>query len=562
MKTIWARQTFTEGIAAAPAVVVREQVLTPEKAMSGTAQDEAERFARAVGRVCAELTELAGQHEIFAAHCELAQDPALADEVREKISRDGCNAEWALVQTIEEYVTVFSAMEDEYMRARGADIADVGKRMLKALKGIDDSPLAELSEDAVIVARDLAPSDFAQLDLTHVRGFLTREGGVTSHVAIIARNYGIPALVGVGEALDAVQDGTMLAFDAQTGEIVLEPDAAALARFTQKREQAAREQALLRQEEGLPAVTLDGRQVQLYANVGSLEEIRLAAPRAEGVGLFRTEFLYMQSDHFPTEDEQFAAYREAAQQLQGRELIIRTLDIGGDKKLSYCDLSGEENPFLGYRAIRICLQQPDIFRTQLRAILRASVYGDVKIMYPMLTSVEELTQANDCLHACMRELDAEGVGYDRAIRAGMMIETPAAVMLAEEFAKRVSFFSIGTNDLTQYMLAADRGNQKVAALYDPMHPAVLRSIDRVARAAHAAGIPVGMCGEFAGNKKAALLLLGLGLDELSMSPGAIAGVRHILRGARMERAQALAERVLACAGKEEVLRLLEEADAV
>lgn len=557
MKTIWAERTFTEGVAAAPALVIREQQLEPERMPRGNEAEEIGRFERAVKYVCRELEVLAQQHEVFAAHSELAQDSALAEEIVDKIKQEACNAEWALVQVIQSYAAVFSTMEDEYMRARGVDIEDVGKRLLRALKGIEEAPVLHLEQPAIVVARDLTPSDFVRLDLAQVKGFLTREGGVTSHVAIIARNYGLPALVGVGAALEEIRDGLPLVFDAQTGEIVLEPDAQTFARFSQKQEALAQRKTLLLQEEGLPAVTQDGVRTLLCANVGRTDEVGAAAARAEGVGLFRTEFLYMDSDHFPTEEEQFLAYRDAAQQLQGKELIIRTLDIGGDKKLSYFDLSGDENPFLGYRAIRICLQKPEVFRTQLRAILRASAYGNVKLMYPMIAQLEELEQANAHLRACMQELDERGEPYDPDIAVGIMIETPAAVLLAEELAKRVSFFSIGTNDLTQYILAADRGNAKISALYDPLHPAVLRSIDRVVRAGHAAGIHVGMCGELAGDQKAAQLLLGLGLDELSMSVGVIPSVRHTLRSARASEARELAERVLCCTKKEQILQQLE-----
>lgn len=558
MQKLKAARCFTTGIALAPAFLVREQDYS---AAQTTIQDEdAEllRFQNAVQEVVGELTDLAERDEIFAAHLELVQDPSIAEEVSAAITDDKKNAELAVEEVIASYAQIFDQMDDEYMRARSADIRDIGKRLMLKLKGLEDSRLSGINERCIIIARDLTPSDTANMNLSYVSGFITEEGGVTSHVAIMAKSLGIPALVGVSGIIDAVSDGVFVAMDAKTGEIVVSPDEGTLATFRAALEAQRHYHESLKAAIHFPAQTADGRKVQIFANVGGLSDIDHALEQgAMGVGLFRTEFLYMENSHFPTEEEQFQVYADAARRMGERTLIVRTLDIGGDKQLPYFTFDPEENPFLGYRAIRLCLGDPKLFKTQLRALLRAAVFGNLHIMYPMMVCMEELNEAQTLLNTCKEELRAEGQVFQENIKVGMMIETPASVLMADRFARHVDFFSIGTNDLTQYVLAADRGNQKLSYLYDSFRPPVLQAIQTVISAGHAAGIPVGMCGEFASDPRAFAVLLGMGLDEFSVSAGKIPELKLLLQNLTNADAAALASRVLSLDTTDEVMRCIE-----
>lgn len=530
MKRIHAHKTFTDGVAIAPIFVYVPENLTPDHLTVTDPEGECGRFDAAIEAAAADLMALSAGNEILAAHAELVQDPELRQAVHTRIEENGMNAEWALAETIESFSQLFLQMEDEYMRAREADIRDVGVRLMRLLKGHHGCNLSSITEPVIVVAKELLPSDTVQMRLERIAGFITQEGGPAGHVAIIAKSHGIPALVGVDGILQEVRDGMIAAMDAGTGEIVLCPDAETLQCYSLRKEEQSRRRERLFETADLASCTTDGRTVQLCANVGSIDDIRaMNAYHPDGVGLFRTEFLFMGSDRLPTEEQQFDVYREAAQLLGDRELIIRTLDIGGDKPLSYFEIGKEANPFLGFRAIRLCLDREDIFRTQLRAILRASALGNLKIMYPMIVNAAELDAANDLLATCKEELRQEGIAFNEGIRVGMMIETPASVIMADVFATKVDFFSIGTNDLTQYVLSADRGNERVAHLYDPFDPAVLRSIARVITEGHRAGISVGMCGELAGDPRAFRILLGMGLDEFSMSAVSIPKIKAILR---------------------------------
>ena len=547
---------FTSGVALAPAVVLQEQTCTASHSPATEKDAELDRFRQAREAVAAELAGLAKTNEIFAAHLELVQDPTIEQEVTDAIFNDGKNAEWAVEDVLAAYAALFDQMDDAYMRGRAADIRDIAKRLLRKLKGRQDDRLSGITSHCILVARDLAPSDTAKMNPQYDDGFLTEEGGVTSHVAIMAKNLGIPALVGVRGILDAVQTGVPIAMDAASGEIIVAPDEKETARYRTLLEQQRQQREKMAAAVELPSKTADGRALRLYANVGSLPEIDAAlACGASGVGLFRTEFLYMENSHFPTEEEQYEVYAAAAQRMGERELIIRTLDIGGDKQLPYYTFDPEDNPFLGYRAIRFCLGNRDLFKTQLRALLRASVWGNIRIMFPMLVSPAELEEATSLLECCKAELRAEGQPFDEKIQVGMMIETPASVLLADRFASRVDFFSIGTNDLTQYLLAADRGNRKLSSLYDPFHPAVLHAIQAVIAAGHRAGIPVGMCGEFAGDPAAFSILLGMGLDEFSVSARRIPELKQRLQKISEAEAQQLAESVLSCDTAAEAKRL-------
>ncbi|MCI8567157.1 MAG: phosphoenolpyruvate--protein phosphotransferase [Lachnospiraceae bacterium] len=560
MKTINVKRTASKGVVMGKAYVVKRPDLSADRSMISDSMVEKEvaRYEAAIEAAKADLSVLAETNAIFGAHLELVQDPTLYDGVIDKIKDEKKNAELSLEETVDMFAAIFADMDDEYMRERGSDMKDVGKRLMCKLKGVEDSALSGITEKVIVVAQDLAPSDTAVMNLEYVLGFITQEGGVTSHVSIMARNLNLPALVGVEGILEDVAMGDEIAMDAKNGTIIVNPDEAAKAEYAQKMEAFQKREKELAEISLLPAETPDGKTVELFANVGNIEDIKNALPHhIDGIGLFRTEFLYMENDHFPTEEEQFAVYKEAAELLEGKEVIIRTLDIGGDKELSYFDFGKEENPFLGYRAIRVCLDKEDVFKTQLRALLRAGAYGNVRIMYPMIISVEELDRANELLAICKEELRAEGKEFNEDIVVGMMIETPASVVLADDFASRVGFFSIGTNDLTQYTLAVDRGNKKISHMYNSFHPAVLRNIKRTIDAGHAAGIKVGMCGEFASDPKALPVLLGFGLDEFSMSAGAVSEVKAELRSTSYAEAQELADKVAKCAYVKEIDALLE-----
>lgn len=546
MKEITVEKTSSNGIAIGKALIFTKEAYeaTDYEILAEDKSAEKEKFVAAVEKAAEELTELAQSSEIFEAHLMLVNDDMLRQSVIDKVEQENKNIEQALDKVCEEYYEVFRTMEDEYMRERAADIVDIRNRLMRILQNKPESDLSTLKEPVIIIAKDLTPSDTATMSLEKVLGFITQEGGVTSHVSIMAKSMGIPALVGVEGILKEITTSKEIIMDAGKGKIFIDPDSEMKERYRklqEKYEEEVRELALL---EGKEAVTTDGRSVLLYANAGNVEDVeRAAAQKVYGIGLFRSEFLYMENSHFPTEEEQFEVYKKAAV-LAKEELTIRTLDIGGDKSLSYFEFEKEENPFLGWRAIRISLTMKDIFKEQLRAILRASAFGKVRIMYPMIISVEELEEANRILLECKNELDKEKKEYDRQIKVGMMMETPASVMLAEELAARVDFFSIGTNDLTQYILAVDRGNKKISKLYNSCHPAVLKAIAHIIKAAHKQDIPVGMCGEFAGDIKAAKLLLGMGLDEFSMSLGQINRVKKVILETSREEAEKYAATVL------------------
>ncbi len=548
MEVIKVEKSTSRGIAIAPAYLYRMPELSPEAApadeeaerkqfapageaavrerfTSIAETEEMNRFAVAKEAVLKDLRALAEQNEIFAAHAEIAADILLQEGVEDRIKNEGMTAQQAVSATVEEHAAILEGLDDAYLKERGADVRDIGKRYLAKLKGVALPDLGSLPEPVIVVAKELYPSELVNIDTARIKGILTEAGGVTSHAFVIAKSLGIPMLVGAAGILLKVSEGDMICMDAGTGQIVVRPDAACVQAYKQKK--AADEAA---EEDGktlrnTPAVTKDGKRILLCANVGNVRDIEAALPmNIDGIGLFRTELLYMENTHFPTEEEQFAVYKKAAE-LMPQELTIRTLDIGGDKELSYYKWDKEENPCLGWRGIRILLDKKELFKEQLRAILRAGAYGHVRMMFPMIISLEELREAKALVAECKEELRAAGIPFDEAMQIGMMIETPAAVLLAEEFAKEADFFSIGTNDLTQYLLAVDRGNTNVSEKFDYFHPAVTKAIGQVIAAGHAAGIQVGMCGEMAGDPKAVTLLLELGLDAFSMSAGCIDEVR-------------------------------------
>ncbi len=530
MKQLQVEKTASRGIAVAPVYYYQEPDLTPEDRGISEEQvsGELEKFENARKCVMEELGQLAKTSEIFAAHQEIAGDFMLQDSVCTRIRTQGKNAQLALTESIEEIANLFAGMDDEYMRERAADVRDVGKRLAARLKGKKLPDLGSLQEECIVVARDLYSSDTVKMNAHFVRGIITQEGGVTSHVSILAKMMNIPILVGVQGILEQVRDGSLVCMDAEEGSIVIDPEDEVQKQYLEKKAAYERERELLLALRGKPAVTKAGKRISLCANVGNVEDVRQALPVGiDGVGLFRSEFLYMERDHFPTEEEQFQVYKEAAELIPS-ELTIRTLDIGGDKELPYFSFEKEENPFLGWRAIRISLELREQFKEQLRAILRASAFGHVRIMFPMIISLWELGEGRALVEECKKELREEGIAFDENIEVGMMIETPASVLQAHAFAREADFFSIGTNDLTQYLLAVDRGNKKVANRYDFMHPAVLQAIRQVIEAGHTAGIKVGMCGEMAGDTGAVPTLLEMGLDEFSMSAGAVDYVRSLV----------------------------------
>lgn len=561
MKRIEVKKTSSKGIVMGRVFLVEEQDLSPagNSVQEPEVEKEIQAYEQAVEDVIADLVPLAEGSDIFAGHLELAKDIALKEGVLGRIRNQNYNAQMALHETAEEFRMIFEMMEDEYMRERSADIQDIRNRLMRKLKGLNEGNFDEITEKVILLARDLAPSDTAKLNLDYILGFITELGGVTSHVSIMARGMGIPALVGVSGIMDEVKNGDFVIMDASQGVILVNPGQEQIQEYTKKAEEFRKFEKELEESSALPTVTKDGRKLEVCGNVGSLEDVKRAVQfQIDGIGLFRSEFLYMESDHFPTEEEQFEVYSQAAELLGDKELTIRTLDIGGDKGLDYFKFPKEENPFLGYRAIRIGLDQTSILKTQLRALLRAGASGHIRIMFPMIISVEEVLKALQILEESREELAKEGIPYGADLEVGVMIETPAAVMMAEELAERVDFFSIGTNDLTQYFLAVDRGNQKIAAMYNSYHPAVLRAIYQTIRAGHKFGKKVGMCGEFASDPKAVKLLLGMGLDEFSVSPGEAANVKYQIRNASADEAERLAKEVMKQPAVEDIMRLLEE----
>lgn len=466
---------------------------------------------------------------VFDAHALVLQDPELKTQVLDKINNEKLCAEAALDAVANSFIAMFEMMDDDYFRERAADIKDVSKRIISNLAGKGGSAFAITEENTVVVAHDLTPSDTAQLDRSKVCGFLTNIGGRTSHSAIMARTLEIPAVVGLGDITTSVKNGDLVIVDGIEGVAIINPSEEVVAEYKAKKEAFAAEQEELKKLIEVKTVTKSGKRVEVCGNIGKPEDIdQVLANGGDGVGLFRTEFLYMDREQAPTEEEQFTAYKTVLEKANGKQVVIRTLDIGGDKVLPYLPLPEEMNPFLGYRAIRLCLDRKDIFKVQIRALLRASVYGKLCVMFPMISGLEEFQAAKEFVEECRAELHAEGVKTSETIQWGIMVEIPAAAVMADELAKYVDFFSIGTNDLIQYTLAADRMSEKVSYLYNPMHPAVLRLIKMTIDGAHKHGKWVGMCGEMAGDEAAIPTLVQYGLDEFSMSATSILGAKKII----------------------------------
>lgn len=496
--------------------------------------------------------------EIFQAHLMILQDDEFVQTVRDHIESEKLCAAYAVMKTADEFYIQFMNIEDEYIRERAADVKDVGMRVVKSILGTGTG-LEAMPDGSVIVARELSPSDTASMDSQKVCGIITEGGGRTSHAAIIARNLGIPAIVGAAGITEQVETGSFIVFDGESGEVFIRPDEKIIQRYEKIKISRENYKKLLMQFKDKKTFTIDSHQVELYANIASQNDTSAALENgAQGVGLFRTEFLYMNRDSEPSEEEQLEVYKKVLLNMKSKPVIIRTLDIGGDKDVPYLGLEKEDNPFLGFRAIRICLEKKEMFKKQLRAILRASVFGRARIMFPMISCLEELRAAKQIVSECMQELDKKSIEYDRSIQTGIMIEVPSAAVISDILAEECDFFSIGTNDLIQYTTAVDRMNHKISELYNQYNPAVLRLIKTVIENGHKKGIDVGMCGEAAGDEVMAYLLLGLGLDEFSMSPPCILNIRRLFSLVGMNEARNDAQKVLEMKDAQEIKKFLEE----
>lgn len=551
------------GVAIAKAYRLEEPDLTVHQKDINDPETEVKRFEEAI-HVSKQELEAIKEHalkelyqdkaDIFSAHLLVLSDPELLNPVKDKINSDKVNAEFALKETATMFVTMFEAMDNEYMKERAADIRDVTKRVTGHLLGVDIPNPSMISEEVIIIAEDLTPSDTAQLNRQFVKGFATDIGGRTSHSAIMARSMEIPAVVGTKEATKTVKNNDLIIVDGISGDVIIQPSEDEVKAYQKKHEDYLAKKAEWAKLVDQPTVTKDGVHVELAANIGTPEDVKgVLENGGEAVGLYRTEFLYMGRDQLPTEEEQFNAYKTVLEKMEGKAVVVRTLDIGGDKELPYLQLPKEMNPFLGFRAIRLCLEEQEIFRTQLRALLRASTYGNLKIMFPMIATLSEFREAKAILLEEKEALVAAGTDVSDSIEIGIMVEIPSTAVIADQFAKEVDFFSIGTNDLIQYTMAADRMNERVSYLYQPYNPAILRLITLVIEAAHKEGKWVGMCGEMAGDEIAIPLLLGLGLDEFSMSATSILPARTQLSKLSKEEAASFKEHILSLSTTEEVV---------
>ncbi|MBG9589413.1 phosphoenolpyruvate--protein phosphotransferase [Cytobacillus firmus] len=558
----------SSGIAIAKAYRLVEPDLSFDKVTVENAEQEVERFQSALAESKGELEVIrdnahkelgADKAAIFDAHLLVLSDPELISPIEDKIKTENVNAESALKETADMFITMFEQMDNEYMKERAADIRDVTKRVLSHLLGVQVVNPSTIAEEVIIIAEDLTPSDTAQLNRQFVKGFTTDIGGRTSHSAIMARSMEIPAVVGTKDSTKQINNGDMVIVDGLKGLVHINPTPEAIAEYKEEHRKFEEQKAEWAKLVNEKSVTADGHHVELAANIGTPKDLKgVVENGGEGVGLYRTEFLYMGRDQLPTEEEQFESYKAVLEGMSGKPVVVRTLDIGGDKELPYLNLPKEMNPFLGFRAIRLCLEEQDMFRTQLRALLRASTYGNLKIMFPMIATLDEFRQGKAILEEEKQKLVSEGTQVADNIEIGIMVEIPSTAVMAEQFAKEVDFFSVGTNDLIQYTMAADRMNERVSYLYQPYNPAILRLVKMVIDAAHKEGKWAGMCGEMAGDETAIPLLLGLGLDEFSMSATSILKARSQISRLNKKDMEALAEKALHMNTAEEVVQAVKE----
>ena len=495
--------------------------------------------------------------QVFDAHIQVASDPAIFDEIKLMIQNEKYNSIYVANRVFDKYAKMFADMDNEYMKERAADIKDVAKRILHVLSNSNDVDISSINEEVIIVAEDLTPSDTAQLDKRFVKGFVTNIGGRTSHAAIMARSLEIPAVLGLKDITEKVKNNDIIAIDGDSGEVIINPTKEEIKFFENKKAEFEKEKIENLKFKGKPTITQDQKHVELAANIGSPNDVEGAKENdAEGVGLFRSEFLYMDAKNWPTEDEQYDSYSKVLKSMGNKRVVVRTLDIGGDKTLEYFKFPEEMNPFLGYRAIRLCLDKKDIFQTQLRALLRASVFGKLAIMFPMIATIDEFVLAKKEVEKAKKSLQKDGIKFSDNIEIGMMVEVPSTAIISKQFAKHADFFSIGTNDLMQYTMAADRMSEKVSYLYQPLNPSILNLINLTIEGAHSEGKWVGMCGEMAGDKNAIPLLIGLGLDEFSMSSTSILSARRQISKINSEEAKEMAHKALKLSTQDEVMKLV------
>jgi len=560
----------SDGYAHAPVYRLIEPDLTVKKIEVDNPDAEIERLNQAIEESQTEIERIRGiaaeslgeeEAQVFDAHAMILDDPEMAEQVEETIKAEEINAEAAYKEVTDNFITVFEGMEDNpYMQERAADIEDVRKRVLASLLGVSLPNPATIDEEVIVVAHDLTPSDTAQLNKDYVKAFVTNVGGSTSHSAIMARSLEIPAIVGTGNVSREVSEGEMVIVDGREGEVITDPSSEEVTEYESRAKEFAELKAEWSKLQDEPTMTADGKQFELAGNIGTPRDLDGVLDNGgEAIGLYRTEFLYMDSDELPTEDEQYEAYKEVLEGMDDKPVVVRTMDIGGDKELPYLDLPDEMNPFLGYRAIRVSLDQDEIFRTQLRALLRASVHGNLRIMFPMIATVAEFRDAKAIFEEEKANLENDGVDVSDTIQVGIMVEIPATAVSADQFAKEVDFFSIGTNDLIQYTMAADRMNEGVSYLYQPYNPSILRLVKNVIDAAHAEGKWAGMCGEMAGDQTAVPLLVGMGLDEFSMSATSILRTRSLMKTLDTSEMEELVDKALnEVSTNEEVIALVDE----
>lgn len=553
---------ISEGIGLGKAVILKENELKIEKQKIEDISAEKQQMYDSVKEVESEIEKLiknidGTEKEIMQAYLMILQDPSLIQETIKIIEQEKCNSAYAVEKGLNQIIKTFEEMDDPYMAARSRDIEDMKKRILAKLLKIEEIDLSKLPENTILVAKELSTSDTAKMNLKNISGIITEIGGVNSHMAIIARTNEIPAIVGIKNIFENIKENDFIALNGATGEIFLNPTQEKIEELTKNQENIKQEKQELEKYKNEKAITKDGHQVELLANIGGPQDIQIVIDNtAEGVGLLRSEFLYMDAKDFPSEEEQFEAYKKIAESLENKRLVIRTLDIGGDKDLKYMKLPKEENPFLGYRAIRIYLDNVDLFKVQLRAILRASNYGNVAIMLPMISSIEELRKSKEIIEEVKQELKTKNIKFNENIEVGIMVEIPSSAVMADEFAKECDFFSIGTNDLIQYTIAVERGNEKLANLYSHFNPAVIRLIKYAIDGAHKNGILCGMCGEAAGDVKFIPLLVGLGLDEFSMNANKILKARKLITELSLGECENLANKVLQLDSTEDVKMIL------
>ena len=556
----------SEGIGIGTVVLIEEHEINIETKRVEETGAEIERLQNAIEKFVADTNVMAEKMDItvgkkdadiLRGHIQMLQDPMIEEQISALVISEKITAEMAVEQVLEQTAEMFSQIPDELLQQRATDFRDIKTRMLKILLGIEDVDISQVPAGTVIVARDITHSMTAGINPENIEGILTEVGGKTSHSAILARAMEVPAVLSIENICSIAKNGDKVVLDGTSGEAILNADDETVEMFKKMYSDYQNEKALLKEYAGKPSQTKDGVKVELVCNIGKPADANKAVEcDGEGIGLFRTEFLFMDRDSMPTEEEQFEAYKEVAEKMKGKPVIIRTLDIGGDKDVPYLGLEHEDNPFLGFRAIRYCLQRKDIYEIQLKALLRASAFGKIKIMVPLVTGVDELRQVKAMIKEIMAELDKEGVAYNKNIEVGVMMETPAACMVADVLAKEAAFFSIGTNDLTGYTMAVDRGNAKVAYLYSTYNPAVLRAIKRIIECGKKEGIMVGMCGEAAADSKLIPLLLAFGLDEFSVSATSVLKTRKTISDCTMDECKALADKVMACVTEEEVLEIL------